>query len=47
MPEGAVSASRVKSWIRIVPSVLADQSESQFDYLRIFYRNSGGDVKMR
>ena len=46
MPEGAVSASRVKSWIRIVPSVLADQSESQFDYLRIFYRNSGGDVKI-
>jgi D-alanyl-lipoteichoic acid acyltransferase DltB (MBOAT superfamily) len=46
MPEGAVSASRVKSWIRIVPSVLADRAESQFDYLRIFYRNHGGDVKI-
>lgn len=46
MPEGAVSQTRVKSWIRIVPSVLADGDESQFDYLRIFYRNNGGDVKI-
>ncbi len=46
MPEGAVSESKVKSWIRIVPSVLADRDESQFDNLRIFYRNSRGDVKI-
>jgi len=46
MPEGSVSPYRVKSWIRIVPSVLADRSESQFDFLRIFYRNSQGDVKI-
>lgn len=46
MPEGSVSASKVKSWIRIVPSVLADRTESQFEYLRIFYRNSEGEVKI-
>lgn len=46
MPEGSVSASKVKSWIRIVPSVLADNNESQYEYLRIFYRNSQGDVKI-
>jgi len=46
MPEGSVSASKVKSWIRIVPSVLAEPAESQFEYLRIFYRNSQSDVSI-
>jgi len=44
LPEGEVSPGKVKSWIRIVPSILADSSTSKFEFLRIFYRNSAGPV---
>jgi len=39
MPDGQISPGRVKSWIRITPSIFADSTESKFEYLRIFYRN--------
>ena len=46
MPDGQISAGKVKSWIRIIPSALADDTESEFEFLRIFYRNKLGDVRI-
>jgi alginate O-acetyltransferase complex protein AlgI len=46
MPDDQVSSAKVKSWIRIVPSALADDSESKYEFLRIFYRNRLGDVRI-
>ena len=40
MPDGQISSGKVKSWVRIVPSVYADKSESKYEFLRIFYRNT-------
>ena len=44
LPEGEISSGKIKSWIRIMPSILADSSTSRFEFLRIFYRNSAGPV---
>lgn len=46
LPDGQIASGKVRSWIRIVPSSLADESESKFEYLRIFYRNTLGDVRI-
>ena len=46
LPDGQISSGKVKSWIRIIPSALADDSESKFEFLRIFYRNKLDDVRI-
>ncbi len=46
LPENARQASPVNAWIRIVPSKFADSTTLKYDFLRIFYRNTGGDVKI-
>ena len=46
MPDGQISPGNVKSWIRIIPSALADDAESKFEFLRIFYRNKLDDVRI-
>jgi len=46
LPDGQLSSGKVRAWIRIVPSVLADESESEFEFLRIFYRNTLEDVRI-
>jgi alginate O-acetyltransferase complex protein AlgI len=46
LPDGQISSGKVKSWIRIVPSALADDSESKYEFLRIFYRNRLDDVRI-
>jgi D-alanyl-lipoteichoic acid acyltransferase DltB (MBOAT superfamily) len=46
LPDGQLSSGKVRSWIRIVPSALADESESEFEFLRIFYRNTLEDVRI-
>lgn len=46
LPDGEISPNSVKSWIRIVPSKLADSSSATYDRLRIFYRNRQGNVKI-
>jgi alginate O-acetyltransferase complex protein AlgI len=40
MPDRQVSSGKVKSWIRITPSVYSDKSESKYEFLRILYRNA-------
>ena len=44
MPENGFSPATEKAWIRIVPSRMADSTTSQYDLLRILYRNSDGVV---
>jgi D-alanyl-lipoteichoic acid acyltransferase DltB (MBOAT superfamily) len=44
MPEGERSSTNVKSWIRIIPSMFADSTTSQYDFLKILYRNTQDDV---
>lgn len=44
MPEGQVSSGKVKSWIRITPSIFADTGESKYEFLKILYRNTQSDV---
>jgi D-alanyl-lipoteichoic acid acyltransferase DltB (MBOAT superfamily) len=44
MPENEKSTAKIKSWIRITPSIFADSSVSKFEFLRIFYRNTPGIV---
>ena len=39
-PDSLRSSAKIKSWIRIVPSILADSTASKFEFLRIFYRNT-------
>lgn len=39
MPDDQVSSGRVRSWVRITPSVLSDSTESEYEFLRIFYTN--------
>jgi hypothetical protein len=46
MPENGFSQATEKAWIRIVPSKLADSTTSQYDHLRILYKNSDGIVKI-
>jgi len=46
LPDGKVSQGKVKSWIRISESVFADNFASDFEYLRIIYRNSQDDVEI-
>jgi D-alanyl-lipoteichoic acid acyltransferase DltB (MBOAT superfamily) len=46
LPDSQISSGKVKSWIRIIPSALADDTESEFEFLRIFYRNKLGDVRI-
>ena len=46
MPDGQISSGRVKSWIRITPSVYSDDSESKYEFLRILYRNTLDYVKI-
>jgi alginate O-acetyltransferase complex protein AlgI len=46
LPDGQVSADKVKSWIRITPSTFAVDSESKYEFLRIFYRNTTDHVKI-
>jgi alginate O-acetyltransferase complex protein AlgI len=46
LPEGQASTSESKAWIRIIPSIFADSASSQYDYLRIFYRNTQGPVQI-
>jgi D-alanyl-lipoteichoic acid acyltransferase DltB (MBOAT superfamily) len=46
MPDGQISSGKVKSWIRIIPSALADDAESKYELLRIFYRNKLDDVRI-
>jgi D-alanyl-lipoteichoic acid acyltransferase DltB (MBOAT superfamily) len=46
LPDGQISSGRVKSWVRIIPSVFADSTESKYEYLRIFYRNKLDYVKI-
>jgi len=40
LPDGQISSGNVKSWIRISPSVYSDSTESTYEFLRIFYRNT-------
>ena len=40
LPDGQISSGTVKSWIRISPSVYSDSTESIYEFLRIFYRNT-------
>ncbi len=44
LPEGRVSPGKVKSWVRITESVFADSFSSDFEYLRIIYRNKQDNV---
>jgi len=46
LPEGETSPTEVRAWVRIVPSKFADSTTSCYDYLRILYRNPGGNVKV-
>jgi D-alanyl-lipoteichoic acid acyltransferase DltB (MBOAT superfamily) len=46
LPDGQISSGNVKSWIRIVPSVFSDITESKYEFLRILYRNTLDDVKI-
>ena len=46
LPDGQISPGGVKSWVRIIPSVFADSTESKYEYLRIFYRNKLDYVKI-
>jgi len=44
LPEGRMSPGKVKSWVRISESVFADNFASDFEYLRIIYRNKQDNV---
>jgi len=44
LPEGRISPGKVKSWVRITESVFADSFASDFEYLRIIYRNKQDNV---
>lgn len=44
MPEDRVSTSKIKSWIRVTQSVFADKRASDFENLRLIYRNQQADV---
>lgn len=44
LPEGRVSSGKVKSWVRITESVFGDSFASDFEYLRIIYRNKQDNV---
>jgi alginate O-acetyltransferase complex protein AlgI len=44
MPDGQTSTGRIKSWIRIIPSALAEKTETKYEFLRIFYRNTLDNV---
>jgi D-alanyl-lipoteichoic acid acyltransferase DltB (MBOAT superfamily) len=46
LPDGQTSSGKVKSWIRITPSVFSDDSESKYEFLRILYRNTLENVKI-
>jgi alginate O-acetyltransferase complex protein AlgI len=46
MPAGQISSGTVKSWIRITPSVYADNAESRYEFLRILYRNTLDNVRI-
>ncbi len=46
MPENARQINPVGAWVRIVPSKLADSTTSRYDFLKILYRNTQGDVKI-
>lgn len=46
LPENAKQANPVNAWIRIVPSKFADSTTLKYEFLRIFYRNTGGNVKI-
>jgi alginate O-acetyltransferase complex protein AlgI len=46
LPEGEKSTDPVKAFVRIRPSIFADSTASIYDYLRIFYGNTGASVKI-
>lgn len=46
MPENARQSNPAGAWIRIVPSKLADSTTSRYDFLKILYRNTQGDVRI-
>ncbi len=46
LPEGTRAPSRERAYIRVRPSNVADSSSSEYDYLRIFYGNTSGLVKV-
>jgi alginate O-acetyltransferase complex protein AlgI len=47
LPQGTRSKETVKASVRIVPSVFADSAVSEFDKLRIFYKNDHGTVNIK
>jgi D-alanyl-lipoteichoic acid acyltransferase DltB (MBOAT superfamily) len=46
LPEGELSASTVKAWVKIKPSAQSDSLSSLYDSLRIFYGNNEGNVNV-
>lgn len=46
LPEGEISSSPEKAYVRIRPSDLADTATATFDLLRIIYSNNSGVVKI-
>ncbi|MGE5421439.1 MAG: MBOAT family O-acyltransferase [Chloroflexota bacterium] len=47
LPEGVVSESPEKAFVKIRPSKPADSLSSVYDKLRVFYRNTDGSVSIR
>jgi alginate O-acetyltransferase complex protein AlgI len=46
LPDGRKTSVPEKAYVRIRPSNIADSSVSQYDYLRIFYGNAPGPVRV-
>lgn len=47
LAENEVTPQPVTAWVRIRPSSMADSLSAYFDILRIFYRNTDGDVVIK